>query len=120
MQKALDDGTVQHEDALCIGCGTCVKTCPYQVPVLLPDRGNIAGKCDACKPFRDAGKNPVCVDACIMRCLDFGDTEELRARYGPDLTNALPVLASPDTTHPNTLIKPKKAALEAVSREVSI
>jgi anaerobic dimethyl sulfoxide reductase subunit B (iron-sulfur subunit) len=87
------------------------------VPVLLSDKG-IAGKCDACKPFRDAGLNPVCVDACVMRCLDFGDTDELKAKYGGELTNALPVLPSPDTTQPTTLINPKQAALNTDFREV--
>jgi anaerobic dimethyl sulfoxide reductase subunit B (iron-sulfur subunit) len=118
MQKdAGGDGTVQHDDELCIGCGNCVKSCPYQIPVLLPDKG-IAGKCDACKPFRDAGLNPVCVDACVMRCLDFGDTDELRTKYGGELTNALPILPSPDATQPNTLISPKQAALNADFKEV--
>jgi anaerobic dimethyl sulfoxide reductase subunit B (iron-sulfur subunit) len=113
------DGTVQHDDELCIGCETCVKTCPYEVPVLMPDLG-ISGKCDACKPFRDAGMNPVCVDACTMRCLNFGDLDELAARYGGDLVNALPILPSPDETNPCTRIKPKEAALNADYRDVII
>lgn len=112
------DGTVQHDDKLCIGCGTCVKTCPYQIPMLLPS--GIAGKCDACKPFRDAGMNPVCVDACVMRCLDFGDIDGFAAKYGDDLVNGLPILPSPDLTNPPTRIKPKQAALNADFREVII
>ncbi|MCL1847336.1 MAG: 4Fe-4S dicluster domain-containing protein [Coriobacteriia bacterium] len=119
MQKdAGGEGTIQHDDELCIGCETCVNTCPYKVPVLLAS--GITGKCDACKPFRDAGLNPVCVDACVMRCLDFGDTEDLRSKYSSDLVNALPFLPSPDTTNPNTLIKPKQAALATGYREVLI
>jgi anaerobic dimethyl sulfoxide reductase subunit B (iron-sulfur subunit) len=120
MQKdAGGEGTVQHDDELCIGCGNCVKSCPYEVPVLLADKG-IAGKCDACKPFRDAGKNPVCVDACVMRCLDFGDTDELRQKYGGDLVDELPILPSANTTAPNTLIMPKQAALATDFKEVMI
>jgi anaerobic dimethyl sulfoxide reductase subunit B (iron-sulfur subunit) len=116
MQKS-DDGTVQLDDELCIGDGNCVKSCPYEVPVLLENEG-IAGKCDACLPFRGAGKNPVCVDACVMRCLDFGDVDELREKYGSDLVNALPILPSPDTTGSNTLIRVKEAALNPDFREV--
>ena len=118
MQKAEDDGTVQHDDDLCIGCGTCAKSCPYGVPVILPEE--IAGKCDACKPFRDAGKNPVCVDACPMRCLDFGDMDELRAKYGDDLTSALPILPDPSQTTPSLLVKAKEAMQQNDFREVTV
>ena len=103
-----DDGTIQHDDETCIGCATCVESCPYQVPVLREDLG-IAAKCDACKPFRDAGGNPVCVDACVLRALDFGDVDELRAKYGDDAVTAIPV--HPDGgTDPNTIITPKEVA----------
>ncbi|MDR0501395.1 MAG: 4Fe-4S dicluster domain-containing protein [Coriobacteriales bacterium] len=123
LRKSPDDGTTQRDDELCIGCGTCVKTCPYGVPALLPT--GKAGSCDACKPFRDAGKKPVCVDACLMRCLDFGDLDELATRYGTtsengELLSELPLLPSSEETGPHTLINPKKAALEADFREVML
>ena len=109
MQKA-EDGTVVHDDALCIGCENCVRACPYTVPVLLEDKG-IVGKCDSCKAQRDAGHNPVCVDACIMRALDFGEIDQLVEKYGPDLVYDMPYLPSSETTGPSTLIKPKECAL---------
>lgn len=116
MQKS-DDGTVQHDDELCIGCGTCARSCPYDVPVLFEDL-NIARKCDACRPFREAGQNPVCVDACTMRCLDFGDVDELRSTYGNELQSDLPLLPSSDETNPTTLIAPKQTALNPEFKEV--
>ena len=119
MQKTWNgDGTVQHDDELCIGCETCVKSCPYEVPILLPE--GISGKCDACKPFRDAGHSPVCVDSCNMRCLEFGDIDELKAKYGTTLVDTLPILPSPDSTQPNTLITPKKVALDTSFMELVI
>ena len=57
-----EDGTVQHDRQKCLGCGYCTWNCPYGVPQLDEEAG-IVGKCDSCKPLRDAGKNPVCVDA---------------------------------------------------------
>lgn len=112
MQKNEADGTVQHDDETCIGCGSCVKACPYEVPVLLEDK-EIAGKCDACKPFRDRGLNPVCVDACNMRVLEFGDLDELRTQHenGGVLVSDLPILPASSETDPNTVINPKAAAL---------
>ncbi|MEG0417987.1 4Fe-4S dicluster domain-containing protein [Gordonibacter sp.] len=109
LQKA-DDGTVQRDKEVCIGCGTCVESCPYEVPILLEDQ-HISGKCDSCKAFRDQGANPVCVDACPMRALDFGDLDELAAKHGGDLVSALPILPSPDETVPSLLVAPRAAAL---------
>lgn len=118
MQKA-DDGTVQHDDGLCIGCETCVKSCPYGVPQLIKGEG-IVRKCDACAPFREAGKNPVCVDACPMRCLEFGDLDELAEKHGSDLVQELPMLPSKDETDPSILINPKPCALEKDFRAQSV
>ncbi|MEC4273251.1 4Fe-4S dicluster domain-containing protein [Adlercreutzia sp. R25] len=104
MQYA-DDGAVVHDDEVCIGCGTCVNSCPYEVP-LLDEAESIARKCDSCKALRDAGMNPVCVDACPMRCLDFGEIGDLKAKYG-DFDAKRPYLPSPDMTSPSTMIKPR-------------
>ena len=114
-----DDGTVQHDDEKCIGCETCVKSCPYGVPVYLDGPG-IVGKCDSCKPLRDLGMNPVCVDACCMRALDFGDLGDLESKYGPDLVKEIAPLPSADTTNPSTLLTVKQAMLEEDFREVVI
>ncbi|WP_350453990.1 4Fe-4S dicluster domain-containing protein [Slackia heliotrinireducens] len=116
MYKDSETGLVLHNDDACIGCSTCVNSCPYQVPILLEDKG-IANKCDGCKGFVDAGMNPVCVDACNMRCVDFGELDDLRAKYGDDLVTAIPCHAD-GGTEPNTLITPKEAALQESFSEV--
>lgn len=105
MYKA-EDGSVLHNDEICIGCGSCVTSCPYGIP-LIDSEFNISRKCDSCKPLRDAGKNPVCVDACLMRCLDFGGLDELEAKYGPDLVKDQTFLPQSEFTGPSTLIKPR-------------
>jgi len=109
-------GTVQHDRNKCLGCGYCTWNCPYGVPQLDEDAG-IVDKCDSCKPLRDAGGNPVCVDACLMRCLEFGDLDELRAKYGNDLVRALPILPSEALTNPNIAIKPKACVFSTDVRE---
>lgn len=105
-----EDGTVQHDKDMCIGCKYCVWNCPYSVPQYLEAK-NIVGKCDSCKDLRAEGQNPACVDACVMRCLKFGDLDELKAEYGDDLVRELPVLPSATQTNPSFLIKPKNEAL---------
>lgn len=105
MQK-LEDGTVLSNPEVCIGCGACAEACPYDIPVVDPDLG-ISRKCDSCKALRDAGKRPACVDACMMRCLDFGDLDELKEKYGDNLVSDQMFLPSSEDTCPSLLIKPR-------------
>jgi anaerobic dimethyl sulfoxide reductase subunit B (iron-sulfur subunit) len=116
MHKA-DDGTVQHDDDACIGCRSCMSMCPYDVPQFFEDLG-IVGKCNACIDLRESGGNPACVDACVMRCLEFGPLDELRAKHeGEDLTAALSVLPTPEITSPSLLVNPSIAVYSGSSSE---
>lgn len=110
------DGTVQHDPELCIGCKYCTWNCPYGVPKYI-EKLNISSKCDSCKTLRDAGENPVCVDACLMRCIHFGDIDELKAKYGPNLVKEIPTLPAAKITEPSLLIKPKACALDPKFKE---
>lgn len=109
------DGTVQHDDEKCIGCQTCVKSCPYETPQYREDL-KIVQKCDACKSLREQGEEPVCVAACPMRALAFGDIDELAARYGEECVSELPVLPSADETRPSLLMRVKESALAEDAR----
>lgn len=105
-----EDKTVQHNAERCIGCRYCTWNCPYAVPQYIEEIGKV-GKCDGCKDLRDKGENPVCVDACVMRCIEWGDLEELKAKHaGEELTSDLPILPSSNTTKPSLLIRPKAVA----------
>lgn len=119
MYKA-EDGTVQHDDAVCIGCKTCASVCPYGAPQFDPANDAVSIKCDSCKPLRDAGMNPVCVDACPVRALDFGEVEGLRAKYGDEVVSDLPCLPASSTTAPNLLIRAKEASLSDEFREIQL
>jgi len=114
-----EDGTVQLNAEQCINCSVCTFVCPYNAPQL-DEASGIMVKCDSCKVLRDTGQNPVCVDSCLMRCLEFGDLDELEAKYGPGLVRELPSLPSANTTEPNVLIKAKPCALRPDFKEVEI
>lgn len=114
-----DDGTVQYDADRCVVCRNCMTVCPYGTPQHDED-ANLIAKCDACKALRDAGRNPVCVDACPMRAIEFGELDELHAAHGDDLTSELPVLPSADVTHPNLLLRPSAGALREDFREVTL
>ena len=114
------DGTVQHDDELCINCGACSEECPYGAPQLIYGLG-VRHKCDSCKVLRDIGEQPACVAACLMRCLEFGDLDELRERHkNEELVQELPCMPSASITKPSLLIHPKAAAKEMEYTQIRI
>lgn len=104
-----DDGTVQHDDEACIGCQTCVNSCPYGAPQFI-EEDKIVQKCDTCRALREAGHEPVCVEACPMRAIEFGEMDDLRAAH-PDAVSELPCTEPAATTTPNILIGASRGAL---------
>lgn len=114
-----EDGTVQHNKDKCIGCKYCIWNCPYGAPQFIEESG-IVGKCTSCKDLRDQGQNPACVDACIMRCLEFGDLDELKAKHGASLVQELSILPESKVTNPSVLIRPKSCAMDSNPREKEV
>ncbi len=95
------DGFVILDSKRCIGCGSCAFACPYKAPSF-SKKLNVMRKCDGCRARVMNGKEPICVEACPMRALEFGDIEELRKQYG----NARDIAPLPDSsyTQPNIVI----------------
>ena len=102
LEKDADTGLVSRDEEKCIGCGTCVKSCPYEVPVVDTETMK-SMKCDGCAARVAEGKMPICVDACPLRALEFGDIEELRTAH-PDAVDGIAPMASPDQTKPSVAI----------------
>ena len=101
-----EDGTVGHDKSKCIGCGTCTWACPYGA-VKLSHKLGCAAKCDGCKDRRAEGKEPLCVEACLTHCLQFGDIDALTADSPYEFTDAAPYLPDPALTKPALKIRKK-------------
>lgn len=70
MYQRESDGLVFINEELCIGCGDCIEACPWDVPVLVEDRGK-AIKCDYCIDRVERGLDPACVTGCTGKALSF-------------------------------------------------
>ncbi len=81
--KREDDGIVLIDREKCTGCRICESACPYDAISFLAQEDTVARKCDFCTDRLENGEPPVCVAACPMRALDFGDFEQLLRR--PDV-----------------------------------
>ncbi|CAB1247528.1 DMSO/selenate family reductase complex B subunit [Clostridium sp. MT-14] len=109
IKKRKKDGIVYICEDLCIGCRSCIKACPYKAPQYDSSTKKVK-KCDFCMDLIDKGKPPVCVAACPMRVLNYGDLNFLKARYG----NICKVRGMPEgnATKPALVITPHRDALK--------
>jgi len=114
----LENGIVDHDKNKCIGCRYCTWSCPYGVPQFIEELGQIR-KCNMCKDLIEKGENPVCVDACPMRALEWGELEDLKAKHG-DSVSELPLLPVSSVTKPALLIKAKNNAKQKDFKEKEI
>jgi anaerobic dimethyl sulfoxide reductase subunit B (iron-sulfur subunit) len=98
------DGVVLIDTDKCIGCRYCEWACPYGAPQFNEELG-VMTKCTFCEDLLAVGENPACVDSCVMRALDFGELDELQAKYGDQMIEPL---ADPGITSPALVVTPHK------------
>ncbi|MEG0461886.1 4Fe-4S dicluster domain-containing protein [Gordonibacter sp.] len=73
--KREEDGAVVVDDEVCIGCGTCAKACPYEIPQI-DEAAKKASKCDLCYRKVAVGGTPWCVESCPGEARIFGDLND--------------------------------------------
>jgi anaerobic dimethyl sulfoxide reductase subunit B (iron-sulfur subunit) len=111
--KRKKDGIVDIDSTLCIGCRRCEAACPYGAPQYDAE-SNTVKKCNMCVDEIDAGRKPYCVAGCMMRVLDIGPIDKLRA--GTHETKAKGAnekvvrqvrnMADPELTNPSIVFVP--------------
>jgi len=102
-----DDGVVLIDQSKCIGCRYCEWACPYGAMRFREDLG-VMSKCTFCQDLLAQGQSPACVSACVMRALDFGELDDLRAKYGAG--NGIEPLPEASFTKAAVVITPHKDA----------
>lgn len=102
------DGIVLIDAKKCMGCRYCAWACPYGAPQYDVAQGKIT-KCDFCVDLLEQGLPPVCVAACPLRAIEYGELSELEARHGK-LVQVVPLPKS-TLTEPALLLTPHKDAM---------
>ncbi|HUA53045.1 MAG TPA: formate dehydrogenase subunit beta [Candidatus Sulfotelmatobacter sp.] len=80
------NGIVDFVHENCIGCGYCVKGCPFNIPrISAVDRK--AYKCTLCSDRVAVGQGPACAKACPTHAIVFGTKEEMTQHAATRITD---------------------------------
>lgn len=70
-----EDGIVDFDKDICIGCKACIAACPYDAIFINPE-DNSAEKCNLCAHRLDVGLEPACVTVCPVDAILVGDLND--------------------------------------------
>lgn len=70
-----DDGIVDFDNSVCIGCKACMQACPYDAIYIDADT-HTAAKCNFCAHRVDEGLEPACVVVCPTHSIWVGDLDD--------------------------------------------
>src|SRR5206468_6275011 len=102
-----DDGIVEFDSDICIGCKACMQACPYDAIYIDPESGT-AAKCHFCAHRTDVGLEPACVVVCPVHAIVAGDMNN----PGSEISRAL-ATQRVRTRKPEQGTKPKLFYIEA-------
>ena len=71
------NGIVDFDHDKCIGCGYCVKGCPFNIP-RISKVDHKAYKCTLCSDRVAVGQGPACAKACPTQAIVFGTKDEMK------------------------------------------
>ena len=70
-----EDGIVDFDNELCIGCKSCMQACPYDA-IYIDAETHTAAKCNMCAHRVDEGLEPACVVVCPTHSIWVGDLDD--------------------------------------------
>jgi len=70
-----DDGIVDFDNSICIGCKACMQACPYDALYLDPGT-HTAAKCNFCAHRVEVNLEPACVIVCPTHAIIAGDLDD--------------------------------------------
>jgi formate dehydrogenase iron-sulfur subunit len=70
------NGIVDFISENCIGCGYCVKGCPFNIP-RISKKDQKAYKCTLCSDRVSVGLEPACAKACPTQAISFGTKKDM-------------------------------------------
>jgi formate dehydrogenase iron-sulfur subunit len=71
------NGIVDFDHEKCIGCGYCVRGCPFNIP-RISKVDNKAYKCTLCSDRVAVGQGPACAKSCPTHAITFGTKEQMK------------------------------------------
>ena len=115
-----DDGIVDFDTDLCIGCKSCMQACPYDALYIDP-MDNTAQKCNYCAHRVDVGLQPACVIVCPEQAIIAGDIDDPTTQIGRMVaTEKLAVRAPEQGTGPNVFYKGVETSILDPARSGSL
>jgi formate dehydrogenase iron-sulfur subunit len=76
-----ENGIVDFISDACIGCGYCIKGCPFDIP-RVDKTDHKSYKCTLCSDRVSVGLEPACVKACPTGAIMFGSKSDMTAWAG--------------------------------------
>ncbi len=90
-----DDGIVEFDQDVCIGCKACLQACPYDAIYIDPD-SHSAAKCHYCAHRIDVGLEPACVVVCPEHAIISGDMDDPNSEISQTLARNRVTVRKPE------------------------